>query len=267
MTEAEQLTEEDRLSGVFGVREEPAPVEDKQPEPVKEPEPKGEEPEKAEQDREENRPHQVPYAEFKKERDRRKTAEELREESSRRIEDLHKELQEQKRLLEQLRQPPQPQAQQVEEEEDFPDPVSDPLGYARAVQQRLETRMLSRELDMSERMAVKAHGKDLVDKAFDWAKEVGVLPRLIKSEDCYGMAVDLYQQATALREIGNPAQYRERLERELREKILDEMKQGQKQPPQHIPGTLADATATGTQGANETDEQMLDRMFASNRKR
>jgi hypothetical protein len=75
-----------------------------------------------------------------------------------------------------------------------------------------------------------------------------------------------HKQQTAIQRIGpDPDAYEKKLEASLREKILAELKQGKPQPK--FPGSLADATAGGGQGAHLTEEAIANELFSHTRNR
>ena len=70
----------------------------------------------------------------------------------------------------------------------------------------------------------------------------------------------------ALQRIGDDFDgYEKRIRDEERQKVIAELKKGPAQP-QRFPGTLADGTASGAQGAILTDEAMMADVFSSQRR-
>jgi len=157
------------------------------------PEPKVEEPKDVE-------PKDIPYAVFKSTRD-----------------DLKSQIDEMKREMAQARQPkPEPVK--------APDLYEDPEGYQRFHSEQLNRVRMSTIADMSEVMAIEAHGQEVVEAAFEAAKAAGEAGRFINSRHPYGDMVKWHKQQQVIKEIGDdPAAYREKTRAEIRAEIEAEI--------------------------------------------
>jgi len=92
-----------------------------------------------------------------------------------------------------------------------------------------------------------------------------------------------HRRTKAIEEFGDdPKAYRERMEKEIRETVLAELKAGgqviEHQPngngqpvqpaqPQRLPGSLVDAPAQGVQGRQMSQQGLADQLFDSERDR
>lgn len=215
----------------------------------------------------------VPLSELTGER--KKLKGKLEEESRARIaaETEARLLREQLQRASQLQPQHAPQRQQVQ----IPDPITDPENYARFVHQSTEARLFEQTLNFSERMARREHGKQLVDEALAAAQAAGLVANghFLQSapDDPWGAMVEWHKQQKVLAEVGaDPSAYRKKIEDEVRAKVLEELKAGNGPgnagaQPQRFPGTLAEATAAGKQGAHLTDEAVMGAVFSSDRDR
>lgn len=162
---------------------------------------------------------------------------------------------------------------------ELPDPFTDPQGYAAAVHaqalEKAQSIALNEKCNTSEMLAREKHGDDLVNQALDAATRAGIAPRFVQAPNPYGDMVRWFKQAQALQRIGHdPDAYEKSIRDKLREEILAELKAGKltttgrpaAPQPQRFPGTLADATASGAQGAVLTDEAMMADVFGSGRR-
>jgi hypothetical protein len=163
------------------------------------------------------------------------------------------------------------QQQRAVQQTEIPDPVMDPEGAYLYQTQQLQEMVVSNMLDVSEFAMRAKHGDEIVDKALQAALQTGVNKHFMTQRNPYGALVDWYRRSMAMQEIGDdPAAFRKRVEEETRAKILADLKAGKlqttAQPPQRLPGTLADATSAGSQGAHLSDEAMLAGIFGSDRR-
>lgn len=214
-----------------------------------------------------NANRQVPLSELLSERKKFKSREEelsrLQVEADARAKAYEQQLQQ---FMQQQRQPPPQTQQQIEP----PDPLTDPEGYFRHMQQQFQTQLLNQKLDTSELLARRQYGAQAVDEAFQAANQAGVIGNFIRDPDPYGSLVEWHKKQKALAEFGDdPAAYKQRLEEEIRQKVLAELKAGgaNGQPQQQrFPSTLAAATATGPQGAVLDEATMMGDIFGSGRR-
>lgn len=170
---AEWLTEEESTEAVT-----PEPVAEAEPEHQPEPEQPVDAEPVADPD-----PKHVPVAALQKEREKRQ--------------ELEREL----AAFRQTQQPQQPQ--QVER---IPDAYEDPDGFNRYTQGKLAQTEWNLRASMSERFAIKEHGKELVDAATTWALEAaqrdpGLTQVIMADPDPVGLTIEKYQQSRTLESL------------------------------------------------------------------
>jgi hypothetical protein len=203
----------------------------------------------------------VPLHELKSERQKRQDEARLRQEAETRAQTYERQIQE---LL--ARVQPQQQQQPQQAPPQAPDPWTDPEGYQRFVTAQAQWVAQNERLNTSEMLAVEKHGEELVNKAVEAAKRHGVAEQFVRSRNPYGELVKWFQKQSKLETIGDDFDsYEKRLREEGRQAALAELKKGPAQP-QRFPGTLADGTASGAQGAVLTDEAMMADVFGSDRR-
>lgn len=199
-------------------------------------------------------PHQVPLSELIEERKRRQSAEEFQRNQQRRIDQLEQ-------TMARLTQPPPPPQPVI-------DPYEDPNGFAQNLMQAVDQRFLNMTLNESERRARSEHGAEAVDAAFEAAQRSGFAQAFVNKPDAYGEMVRWYKAQQVAETIGaDPNAYRQRLEQEVRAKVLAEMRQGTP-PPSNIPPSLSQATRASPQYHTEvvgSDKDFFNEMM--NRKR
>jgi len=216
----------------------------------------------------------VPLKELTTEREKRQAAEKAREEEAR----LRKEAEDNAKRYDQriadlerrLQAPQQPQ-------QPPPDPNLDPAGALAYDRQQFAQAMLNQRLNFSEMMARNKHGDQAVDAAFQAAQQAGVLANFVQARDCYGEILRWHKHQQVLQRVGeDPDAYEKSLEEKIRAKVLEELKTGNRAvmpgttpapAAQQFPGSLADATASGPNGAQLTDEAVMGAVFGSGRKR
>lgn len=145
------------------------------------------------------------------------------------LEDERRKRQEFEKQLQELQarvQPAQPQQQAPQQQQQFepPDPYVDPQGYAqwvayvanenamRMAARRAEEIITSRELNRSERAAIKTHGQEAVDAAFEAAVKAGVAGKFTQEEDPWQAIVDWHKSYQI---ASNPDQFRAQIEAEI----------------------------------------------------
>ena len=265
---------------------EAAPVaeQEEQPaEPEQDAEPSEPEPEAEPVEAEKGKSHLVPVSELQKERQKRQDEARLRELAESNAKTYEAMIE---KLTQQQANQQQP-APQPEPAVELPDPYEDPEGYTQAVvNQRvgqMQQQMVNMQLNMSERLAVSEHGREAVDAAFDAVSKANIAGRFVQDPDAYGSMVKWHKEQVAIAEIGDdPSAYKAKLEAEMRQQILAELKQGgvnpdlaqptgqhaqTVQPPQRLPGSLADAPAEGVQGRQMSQQALADDIYASDRDR
>lgn len=146
------------------------------------------------------------------------------EDERRKRQDLERQLQEmQKRIAGPPRQDPQaPPPQQ-------PDWFVEPERAAQHMMAQMEERRLNDRANMSERIAVRTHGAELVEEAKRAAIEAGVGRYFfVNSADPYDDLITWHRKQKFVSEIGDdPEAYKQR----LREELMAELGQGNPQPP------------------------------------
>ena len=163
------------------------------------------------------------------------------------------------------------QQQNPQAQPEPPDFFEDPDAAIAARMTPMQQQMVSMKLDFSEMMARQAHGNEVVEEALQAAQQAGIVQNFIQTQNPYGELVSWHKQSKFLKEAGNdPDAYRKRVEEEVRQKVIQEMKQGrapgQQQQPS-FPTTLADQTnaGQGNNGAHLSDEAMMAGLFNPDR--
>lgn len=179
---------------------------------------------------------------------------------------------EQVEALQRQAQQPQQRQQQPQEQQPIPDPVLDPEGYSRYQQSVMDARLLDMQVNMSERMARMQHGDAKVDAALQAAHQSGIAERFVRAADPFGALLQWHRRSMMNAEIGDDLEaFKKRVADDAVQKALAGLKAtgqppGQAQQPQRFPGTLADATPTGAQGAVLTPETAVNDVFAKQRR-
>lgn len=218
----------------------------------------------------------VPLTELQSERQRRQEEQRLRQEAEGRAAAYE-------RMLQTYRQQtvqPQPQSQQPAPP---PDPLTDPEGHARWVDQRVNAAVIqvqqqqhAQMLNYSAAQAIARHGQDAVRNAEQFAIAHGVIGQFASYPDPYSTLMAWHQQQQVLQRIGSdPNAYEERLRQEGAQRALQGVRQGQPpavgangQPQQpRFPTTLADQTAANGQAPPQSGSAMINSLFDSNRAR
>jgi hypothetical protein len=143
-------------------------------------------------------------------------------------------------LTEMLARYTQPQQQPQRQPEPI-DPDVDPGAYIRDLEARMAHNMHVQQLNFSEQRAREKFGDEIVNKATEAAVQSGYNQLFLNKPDAYKELVTWYQGQQVSQEIGDPTQYRQRLETELRAKIIAEMRQGTP-PPANLPPSFAGST-------------------------
>lgn len=165
----------------------------------------------------------------------------------------------------QFQQAPQFQQQQPEPPPDF---YTDPEAALAARIQPMQQQFINAMLHQSEIMARDKYGDKVVDAALQAANAAGdqAKAQFLQTAHPWGEMVKWHKRQQTLSIVGDdPEAYRAKLETELREKIMAELKAPK--PAPKFPGSLAQATATGEQGAVLTEEAAMGSIFASGRDR
>lgn len=105
----------------------------------------------------------------------------------------------------------------------LPDVLEDQAGFAQTIQQQMQQMALNVELNLNEKMVRQQHGTEVVDAAFQAAKESGALAQFNGRPDAWGDLVRWHQQQEAAREIGDPTTYKERIKQEVLKEVQAEL--------------------------------------------
>lgn len=218
----------------------------------------------------------VPLHELKSEREKRQEAAKRADEAEKRALDAEERIKAYERKMLAADQPRYQQTHQPQPQWQRPDPWSDPEGamaydrdhiLATSHMQVFETRVAVSE----ELMASKPDFAQMKDIFVEAARANPMLARQMVDHPLPAkFAYEQGKKIAAQREVGDDLEaYKARLREEERARVIAELNAGNagNQPPQKFPGTLADATATGAQGAHLTDETVMAGVFSSNRRR
>ena len=131
----------------------------------------------------------------------------------------------------------------------LPDVFEDPQGFQRAVDERVTDATRHMMAEVSERLTRTAQGDAVVDEAFQAAEAAGVIGQFNGRKDGWGDLVKWHKSQKALSEIGDdPAAYAQRVEAEMRTKIMAEMAVQSVKPALASP-SLAGQPNVGTRAA------------------
>lgn len=161
------------------------------------------------------------------------------------------------------------QQQPQQEVEPAPNPEEDPIGHLQYQLATIQQRMVAERVLASEERAIAAFGEDAVREAEQLAVRAGLTNQVLQKRDPYRSLMDWHKRVKQQQEVGpDLGAYREKIEKEAREKVLAEIRaQGMPSPsvsaaPQKFPASLASATAAGGDNSKETPESMFNGVFA-----
>jgi len=133
-----------------------------------------------------------------------------------------------------------------------PDPLEDPEGAYRTLQQTVDQRLLNERLNMSEMMHRQAKGDQAVDAAVEaWVEAVRQNPAMqqqaMQQRDPYGHVLKWHEQQTQIAEIGNLDEWKARTREALKAELMAEIKATQ---PIQQPTDMSDVPSKppGTRG-------------------
>jgi hypothetical protein len=154
------------------------------------------------------------------------------------------------RELEQMRREVQTyRAQMQQQAQPKPiDPMDDPEGFTKAIDQKLQATRFEMNLQWSERMARSQFGDEAWEAANQWLRDnPQAIEQFKGSDDPCGDAVKAHRRHMAMQEIGDdPQAYRERLEAEIRERLeAERQEQAPQTPPAPQPSNFASARNAG----------------------
>lgn len=254
-TESTEATRARDERGRFAAKPEPEPQAQAQPEPAPlEQQPQAPDP---------NASRQVPLSELLSERKQRQEKERLYAELEARNKVYEQQLQQ---FMQQPRHQPQPPPQAEPPPDFYTDPEAAFNHRIQTVQQQY-TNML---LNQSEVMARDKFGDEIVDAALKAAQAAGTTHTFMNQPHPWGELVKWHKRQQTLQVVGDdPEAYRKKVEEEVRQKVLAELKAGgaSGQPAPKFPGSLANATGQGEHGAHLTEEAAMGSIFASGRNR
>lgn len=208
------------------------------------------------------RQHRVPLKEVLTEREKRRAAEEARLQAEARAEAMERQL----HMLMQQARAPEPAQQPTQQQDDIPDAILDPKGYANYVRESVRRDFAIQNANVSELRARQKYGPELVEAAKRAVLANNAGEHFLYRADPYEEAVSWYRRASFLQRVGpDPDAYEKQREAELRQRILEEMKT--KPANVSLPGSLAEATATGPQGGHVDLKSMASSVFARETRR
>lgn len=192
-----------------------------------------------------------------------------RQEFERRLMEREAEAKALAQLVQQLQRVPQAQTQQPPPQEQVPDAFTDPQGFIQYEMSKVQQQQREAILDLYEDRVREKFGDQKVDAALQLALQTGADLQLRKMANPWSSLMMWHRDFQARQEIGNDFEaFKKRVSEEAVAKALEGLKQGNVPAAhqQRFPGTLAGATATGTQGATLTDEAAMADVFGSDRR-
>ncbi len=129
------------------------------------------------------------------------------------------------------------------------DVLDDPEGFARQQQQALQSAILQDRYERSRWSAEEKHGKETVDKVIAFFNDPTHAPKsqeFVRHPDPFAAAFRYYteqQEVAEIRGAGGLSSMRQRLEAEIREKLIAEMSSAPK--PATPPPSLSSAASSG----------------------
>jgi len=241
-------------------------------------------PDEANPETTDDKSHHVPVSVLQKEREKFKSREEaLRSEVDQRFAQYQNQIGQLHAQIAAAQQHQQQMQQQLDPELEPIDPLDDLPGYLAQLESNFEQKLQSQQqsfqrerlndhMHMSERMARQTHGNEAVDEAMHVLQQVPqYAAQFAQQPDPYGALIRWHSQIQAMQRIGGDVgAYEERIRKEAREKVLEELKTGGGQSesqPVSVPGSLMGATQAGSQGAAISDEDLLNGIFDTDRDR
>jgi hypothetical protein len=239
--------------GRFAPKVEDKAIEDQPKADAPPPDPKPAEPPPEEQPIQ----HRVPVRELTSEREKRRAAEDARLQAEARAEAYERQLQ---ALMQQQSRAAAPEPPQQPQQE-IPDPVLDPQGFIRYQQEAIRFQMADQNANQSEYRARQKYGDKAVDEAIGTVKRAGLAQQFLYRPDPYEDVISWHRRASFVQQVGpDPDAWKTNLEKEIRAKVLEELKAPK--PTVSLPSSLADATMTGEQGGHIDHRTMASSVFA-----
>ncbi len=130
----------------------------------------------------------------------------------------------------------------------IPDVVENPQGYQQYIASQNAAALDRQEAQFSEDIARMKYGDEAVNSALEVATRAGVTDHFRSGPDRWSRMVQWHQAQATLQEVGNPADYRERIRAEERAKLEAEFAAKYTPAPPPVPPTsLAAAPSQGAQ--------------------
>lgn len=190
----------------------------------------------------------VPLPELMEERHKRQLAERERESARRELELVQRFIEGQRQ-----QQPPPPPI----------DPVADPEGAFHALRQQqnmiaqqMQEQSLHQRANVSEMFARKEHGDEKVEAAIQAAVQSGLNRNFMMQPDPYGALMRWHSAQQVAQEVGTDlSAYRQKIEAEVRERLLAEARAAGKPAPQNLPPSLSTATRASVPSSQVVDDR------------
>lgn len=177
---------------------------------------------------------------------------------------------------------PRQQQQEVQAPE-RPDPIVDPDGYAQYVRSEVEAGIISRNVEETFRDAHEEHGNKfeaayqaLTSLDRNSPADRALVQRISKSANPGRALMRWHTQQEAVREIGDPASYRDRVRKEMLEdaevekavlaRVRERTNQGGQRRPNNItrlPSLNSSGSGSGRQSRNASDDDDSDAAVAA----
>lgn len=207
---------------------------------VNEPAPQAQDANGQQQPEPQQQSHQVPLSELVETRKRAQAAEEALRAERRRIDQLED-------AMRRLSQPQQQQAPQPQI-----DPYVDPDAFVDQVTSLIEQKFQHQALVTSEQRARKEFGDDLVEEVAREAQRQGLDGYFANRPEPHAEAIRWYKSQKFVSEVGDPEAYQQKLEADIRAKVLAELKQGTP-PPSNLTPPLSSATRANAAPMHNTE--------------
>lgn len=171
-------------------------------------------------------------------------------------------------LVQNLQRSQPAQQQRQPEPVEVPDPIVDPQGYINHHLSEIQAQQRTEMLDLYEDRIREKFGDEKVNTAFQLAQQTGALNQIRQARDPWSALMRWNSAYNVRQTVGDDLEaYNKRIADDAVAKALAGLKAGNAgQAPQRFPGTLAAATATGSQGAVLTDEAAMNDVFGSDRR-
>lgn len=138
--------------------------------------------------------------------------------------------------------------QKEEPATEMPSVFDNESGFVETIDSKISEVEQKAVLRVSQGLAIKEHGREAVQAAVDKLGELAkenpnLAVKFRQSDHPFQEAIDIVAKHEALAEIGDPAEYREKLKAEVRAELEAELADT---PDDHIPTSLVDAPSKGS---------------------